>query len=472
MFLAGLIGEGMVDKVVLDNIASGYDLSKVNANFQKIEDELNDKVLYRNNDVVGAVNTVETDIDANGNRIYNLPNAVSEGEPVTKRQLIPIILESGATAVVIEGGTGVVTEIVSADTNMLVVDNTNPSFPVLGLNANAANGVAQLDVNGQIPAGLLPTGSISLVGTFDASGGVNPSQLYPLATFAAGNTFLVGTAGIITVINPTTLLSAPVNVQVGWTLVYITDSLTNPTGWYYYTPAVAPPAPPSITVNQGPYNLSDPTQVLTVAANRCQPNTIVEFNLNSGGWVPTGITTDAGGDAIYVASATGTLNLIGASTPGTNTFAFRCGAYTVSYSVEVSGTIPEDNQILTYNGLTDSWRAEPAEVVVALGNITGLTTFDLGVGDLFTATVTGNLLWSITGAPSAGAVGSFTVELTNAGAFSVDWAGSMPPGSVIHYPGGVTPTLTVAGKDILVFYTRDGGTVWNGFVASLDHKAA
>ncbi len=69
-------------KIELDNISSGYNLSKVNANFQKIEDELNNKVLYR--DVVeGEPNQLEVDVDMNGNRILNLPDPSLDQEPVT-----------------------------------------------------------------------------------------------------------------------------------------------------------------------------------------------------------------------------------------------------------------------------------------------------------------------------------------------------------------------------------------------------
>ncbi len=70
-------------KIILDSIAGGYDLSKINANFQKIEDELNDKVLYRDN-TDGEPNQLEDDVDANGKRIYNLPDPVSNMEPTTK----------------------------------------------------------------------------------------------------------------------------------------------------------------------------------------------------------------------------------------------------------------------------------------------------------------------------------------------------------------------------------------------------
>lgn len=61
-----------MSKITLDSVASGYDLSKINANFVAIAAELNDKVLYRDNPV-GETNTLITPIDANSQQIYNLP---------------------------------------------------------------------------------------------------------------------------------------------------------------------------------------------------------------------------------------------------------------------------------------------------------------------------------------------------------------------------------------------------------------
>lgn len=66
-------------KITLDTVAGGYDLSIINNNFDKIETELNDKVLYRNNPV-GEANTLETDVDVNAKRIYNLPEPLLDSE--------------------------------------------------------------------------------------------------------------------------------------------------------------------------------------------------------------------------------------------------------------------------------------------------------------------------------------------------------------------------------------------------------
>ena len=58
-------------KITLDDITSGYaSVTQLNARLQQVEDELNNKVLYRDNPV-GEPNTVQNDIDYNGNSILN-----------------------------------------------------------------------------------------------------------------------------------------------------------------------------------------------------------------------------------------------------------------------------------------------------------------------------------------------------------------------------------------------------------------
>lgn len=59
-------------KIVLDNINSGFNLQKINNNFDKVEAALNNQVYYRDNPL-GEPNTLLTNLDANGRAIYNLP---------------------------------------------------------------------------------------------------------------------------------------------------------------------------------------------------------------------------------------------------------------------------------------------------------------------------------------------------------------------------------------------------------------
>lgn len=72
-------------KITLDDITSGYNLTKLNENFQAIEDELNNKVLYRDNPV-GEDNSLQSDIDFNSKKILNLPTPTSASEPIRNQE--------------------------------------------------------------------------------------------------------------------------------------------------------------------------------------------------------------------------------------------------------------------------------------------------------------------------------------------------------------------------------------------------
>ena len=64
-------------KITLDSIVSGFkSVTKLISNFDKIEDDLNNKVLYRNNPE-GEPNQMQNDLDMNSQRIKNLPAPTS-----------------------------------------------------------------------------------------------------------------------------------------------------------------------------------------------------------------------------------------------------------------------------------------------------------------------------------------------------------------------------------------------------------
>lgn len=60
-----------MSKINFLTVKVGNSLSTLNENFQRIKDELQNKVLYRDNPV-GEPNALENDVDANGNEIFNL----------------------------------------------------------------------------------------------------------------------------------------------------------------------------------------------------------------------------------------------------------------------------------------------------------------------------------------------------------------------------------------------------------------
>ena len=82
---------------------------------------------------------------------------------------------------------------------------------------------------------------------------------------------------------------------------------------------------------------------------------------------------------------------------------------------------------------------------------------DCAVANVFSATLTAPVTLSFTNVPAVDGAYACTLELTSAGNV-VTW----PTGTV--WPTATPPALS-AGKDVFVFFTRDGGTTWNGFVA-------
>lgn len=91
------------------------------------------------------------------------------------------------------------------------------------------------------------------------------------------------------------------------------------------------------------------------------------------------------------------------------------------------------------------------------------STIDVSAATYHYKTISGATTFVFTGAPAAGDVASFTLELTNAGT-NITWPTS------VDWPVGVVPTLTGTGVDILTFTTRDAGVTWYGFLAGLDMK--
>ena len=100
----------------------------------------------------------------------------------------------------------------------------------------------------------------------------------------------------------------------------------------------------------------------------------------------------------------------------------------------------------------------------ALGNTGTAATINFESANFFSATSTAATTWAFTNPVASGDFGGFVLELTNGGAYTQAWP------AAVDWPGGSAPTLTASGKDILVFVTRDGGTIYHGMAASLDSK--
>lgn len=78
------------------------------------------------------------------------------------------------------------------------------------------------------------------------------------------------------------------------------------------------------------------------------------------------------------------------------------------------------------------------------------------VGDYFT--------WAFSDWPATGKEGKLTAYAVNGGAAVITWPAE------VKWEGGIAPTLTATGLDVLVFTTIDGGTNIYGFVVGQDMK--
>lgn len=87
-----------MSKIILDSVTNLNSITTINANFDKIEQELQDKVLYRNNPV-GEPNTMEKDLDMNGKDIINVNDVFSiNGQWATINEVEEIRSEVEANA--------------------------------------------------------------------------------------------------------------------------------------------------------------------------------------------------------------------------------------------------------------------------------------------------------------------------------------------------------------------------------------
>jgi len=87
------------------------------------------------------------------------------------------------------------------------------------------------------------------------------------------------------------------------------------------------------------------------------------------------------------------------------------------------------------------------------GSVSGTVTCDVSLYGSFSITLTGNTTLALSNAV-AGKLYVVTVEITNGGAYTF----TQPTGA--KHPGGLAPTLTASGVDVLYYSTRDGGTTW------------
>lgn len=129
-------------KITLNTILSGFgSAGKLTENFQKIIDELQNKVLYRNNPT-GEPNTLETDIDMNSKRILNLPAPTNATEPARHGDINGYVSSAAASALAASNSADQASasaiDATSSATSAAVSATTATSVAATGLNTSAS----------------------------------------------------------------------------------------------------------------------------------------------------------------------------------------------------------------------------------------------------------------------------------------------------------------------------------------------
>lgn len=77
--------------IILEDIQSGYDLSKIRTNFQRLEQVINEEILH----TTGGNNVLQQDVDVNSKSLYNIPPATQSGQAVSFGQVNELVTSLG-----------------------------------------------------------------------------------------------------------------------------------------------------------------------------------------------------------------------------------------------------------------------------------------------------------------------------------------------------------------------------------------
>lgn len=117
-------------------------------------------------------------------------------------------------------------------------------------------------------------------------------------------------------------------------------------------------------------------------------------------------------------------------------------------------------QTLTNKTLTTPLATGLRETRTAMG----ANAIDLATGNFFSKTIIGATTFTVSNVPETGTAATFILDLTNGGSAAITWFAG------VKWAGGTAPTLTASGRDVLGFFTYDGGTPWTGLVLGRDVK--
>lgn len=171
------------------------------------------------------------------------------------------------------------------------------------------------------------------------------------------------------------------------------------------------------------------------------------------------------GSAAYTASTDYAVAAKGVTNGDSHDHSGGDGAQIAYSSLSGTPTLPSgaivgttDQQTLSAKTLTG---LKETKVAVSAAEI------NLATGNWFTKTISTTTAFTVTNVPSSGTAVSFILDLTNGGSATVSWSTGF---TSVKYAGGSAPTLTASGRDVLGFFTHDGGSTWTCLLLAKDVK--
>lgn len=171
--------------------------------------------------------------------------------------------------------------------------------------------------------------------------------------------------------------------------------------------------------------------------------------------------------ALTGGTMTGTIAFaVGQTFPGT--VASVSGTGSVN-GLTLSGTVTSTGDITLSGSVTSLANNATATTPVITGTrevrvAMSANDVNLATGNYFAKTISGATTLTVSNVPSSGTAASFILDVTNGGSDTITWWSGM------KWAGGTAPTLTASGRDVLGFFTYDGGTTWTGLVLGKDVK--
>ena len=166
---------------------------------------------------------------------------------------------------------------------------------------------------------------------------------------------------------------------------------------------------------------------------------------------------------VYDGTTLGWLQISGHDGPTGPTGSFDSSGVVVCAGVSANGGITVDGPSnFLDNDVSRPNLKDYSEDVNAIGTVNSNTAVNFENGNVQTVTIGGNCEFSFSNPPASGKAGTVTLLITNGGAHTTTFA------SAIKFPGGVAPSLTASGIDIVSFVTTDGGTNIYGFIGGIN----